>query len=112
MRLAGKAAIVTGGAGGIGRGIVRAFTKEGAQVLSVDIDDDAGKALETELAGTGKFLNADISEEASAPAIRRSANSIPSSTMRTPPGRRRCWRPPRTCWTCPSGPVSIRPSGS
>ncbi|MBF6347440.1 MULTISPECIES: SDR family NAD(P)-dependent oxidoreductase [Nocardia] len=73
MRLAGKVAIVTGGAGGIGRGIVRAFTKEGAQVLFVDIDDDAGKALETELAGTGKFLNADISKEASAPAIVQAA---------------------------------------
>ncbi|WP_280461660.1 SDR family NAD(P)-dependent oxidoreductase [Nocardia carnea] len=73
MRLAGKVAIVTGGAGGIGRGIVRAFTKEGAQVLFVDIDDDAGKALETELAGTGKFLNADISEEASVPAIVQAA---------------------------------------
>lgn len=69
MRLAGKVAIVTGGAGGIGRGIVRAFTKEGARILIVDIDDDAGKALENELGGAGRFLNADISEEESAAAI-------------------------------------------
>ncbi|WP_027503592.1 SDR family NAD(P)-dependent oxidoreductase [Rhodococcus sp. UNC363MFTsu5.1] len=69
MRLAGKVAIVTGGAGGIGRGIVRAFTKEGARILIVDIDDDAGKALENELDGAGRFLNADISEEESAAAI-------------------------------------------
>lgn len=73
MRLAGKVAIVTGGAGGIGRGIVRAFTKEGAEVLFVDIDDDAGAALETELAGTGKFLNADISKEANAAVIVKTA---------------------------------------
>ncbi|TQF74553.1 SDR family oxidoreductase [Rhodococcus spelaei] len=69
MRLAEKVAIVTGGAGGIGRGIVRAFTKEGAKVLFVDINDDAGKALEDELDGAGRFLNADISKEESAAAI-------------------------------------------
>ncbi len=69
MRLADKVAIVTGGAGGIGRGIVRAFTKEGARVLFVDIDDAKGAALEAELSGAGKFLNADISEKESAAAI-------------------------------------------
>ncbi|MFC9790991.1 SDR family NAD(P)-dependent oxidoreductase [Rhodococcus sp. NPDC127528] len=69
MRLADKVAIVTGGAGGIGRGIVRAFTKEGAKVLFVDINDDAGKALEDELGGAGRFLGADISKEDSAAAI-------------------------------------------
>ncbi|MGW0041427.1 SDR family NAD(P)-dependent oxidoreductase [Rhodococcus sp. NPDC003348] len=69
MRLADKVAIVTGGAGGIGRGIVRAFTKEGAKVLFVDINDDAGAALENELGGAGKFLNADISKEENAAAI-------------------------------------------
>ncbi|WP_291080097.1 SDR family NAD(P)-dependent oxidoreductase, partial [Dietzia sp. UBA5065] len=45
MRLAEKTAIVTGGAGGIGRGITRAFVKEGASVLAVDINDEAGAAL-------------------------------------------------------------------
>ena len=69
MRLENKVAVVTGGAGGIGRGIVRAFTKEGAKVLFVDIIDDAGHALEAELGGAARFLNADISVEASAAAI-------------------------------------------
>lgn len=69
MRLTDKVAVVTGGAGGIGRGIVRAFTKEGARVLFVDIDDNAGRALEEELGGAGKFLNADISLEESAGGI-------------------------------------------
>ncbi len=69
MRLEGKVAIVTGGAGGIGRGIVRAFVKEGAKVLIVDINDDAGAALETELRGACRFLNVDISKQENASAI-------------------------------------------
>lgn len=69
MRLSGKTAIVTGGAGGIGRGIVRAFVKEGARVLAVDIDDDKGHALEAELGDAVRFLRADISVEANAEAI-------------------------------------------
>ncbi|MFD4294572.1 SDR family NAD(P)-dependent oxidoreductase [Rhodococcus sp. NPDC058505] len=69
MRLDNKVAIVTGGAGGIGRGIVRAFVKEGAKVLFVDINDDAGQALEAELAGAGRFLNVDISKQENAAAI-------------------------------------------
>jgi NAD(P)-dependent dehydrogenase (short-subunit alcohol dehydrogenase family) len=69
MRLTDKVAVVTGGARGIGRGIVRAFTKEGARVLFVDIDDDAGTVLEGELGGAGKFVNADIAVEKNADAI-------------------------------------------
>lgn len=61
MRLEGKVAIVTGGAGGIGRGIVQAFIKEGARVLFVDINEEAGRALEAGLDGRARFLNTDIS---------------------------------------------------
>lgn len=38
-RLEGKFAIVTGGASGIGRAMVRAFAAEGATVLAVDMDE-------------------------------------------------------------------------
>ena len=70
MRLSGKSAIVTGGAGGIGRGITRAFVKEGARVLAVDIDDAAGAALVAELGDDRvRYLSADISRESSAAAI-------------------------------------------
>ncbi|NKR53909.1 SDR family NAD(P)-dependent oxidoreductase [Prescottella equi] len=69
MRLDGKVAIVTGGAAGIGRGITRAFTKEGAKVLVVDINDEAGNALASELGDSVRYLAADISKEASAAQI-------------------------------------------
>src|SRR5699024_8902619 len=69
MRLSGKTAIVTGGAGGIGRGITRAFVKEGAFVLAVDINDEAGAALVDELGEKVRYLGADISVEANAEKI-------------------------------------------
>lgn len=73
MRLGGKVAIVTGGAGGIGRGITGAFVKEGARVLVVDINDEAGHALESELGSAIAYFSVDIAQQASAEAIRDAA---------------------------------------
>lgn len=44
-RLGGKIAVVTGGAGGLGADIVRAFLVEGAHVAAADIADEAGQGL-------------------------------------------------------------------
>jgi NAD(P)-dependent dehydrogenase (short-subunit alcohol dehydrogenase family) len=43
--LAGKVAVVTGGASGLGAGIVERFLAEGATVVFGDIDTDTGQAL-------------------------------------------------------------------
>ncbi|SEH38949.1 NAD(P)-dependent dehydrogenase, short-chain alcohol dehydrogenase family [Methylobacterium sp. 275MFSha3.1] len=48
--LAGKRVLVTGGASGIGEGLVEAFVRQGARVLFCDIADDAARAVVARLA--------------------------------------------------------------
>lgn len=50
-RFDGKRVIVTGGANGIGEGLVRGFAGEGAKVLIADINADAAAALAAEIDG-------------------------------------------------------------
>ena len=49
FNLKGKTAIVTGGAMGIGLGIVRRLAEAGAHVVIVDLDEKAGNAAMEEL---------------------------------------------------------------
>ena len=68
-RLAGKVAVVTGGAMGQGAAISRAFVAEGASVVVADIAKDAGQELADELAGSSggraHFAHHDVSDAAS-----------------------------------------------
>lgn len=53
MRLQNKVAIVTGGAGGIGRASSRLFAAEGAKVLVADRNGDGAEAVATEITASG-----------------------------------------------------------
>ncbi|MEV5827290.1 SDR family oxidoreductase [Spirillospora sp. NPDC052242] len=62
--LDGKAAIVTGGASGIGEAITRLFVERGARVVVVDLRRDAGEALAREFGGAVAFRHGDVSDRA------------------------------------------------
>ena len=64
-RLAGKTAIVTGAARGLGESIARLFAAEGARVVVADIRVDAGRRVAGELGGHGHFVEHDVTDEAS-----------------------------------------------
>jgi glucose 1-dehydrogenase len=62
-RFENKIALVTGGAGGIGLGITRRFSAEGAAVLIADINGPAGAAAQREIQAAGErasFIEMDL----------------------------------------------------
>ncbi|MEU0150657.1 3-oxoacyl-ACP reductase [Micromonospora fulviviridis] len=61
-RLQDRVAVVTGAGSGIGLATVRRFAAEGARVVCVDIDAEAGKRAADEVAG--EFVAADVADEA------------------------------------------------
>jgi len=60
--LAGKVAIVTGGASGLGRGMVELFVEEGANVVIADVNHDGGEALAAQLGDAAAFKPTDVTD--------------------------------------------------
>ncbi len=78
QRLAGKTAIVTGGASGIGRATSIRLAAEGAQVISVDVNGDGLAETEKAIASSGgaaKAVTGDISHPGDCERVVREAVS-------------------------------------
>ena len=73
MRFSGKTVVVTGGASGIGAETVRLFAGEGADVVSADIDEEAGRRIADECEGAVRFVRCDVTDSADIKALMNAA---------------------------------------
>jgi 3alpha(or 20beta)-hydroxysteroid dehydrogenase len=62
-RLAGRVALVTGAARGLGASIVRQLHEEGAQVVLADVRDEEGRALAAALGARAHYVHLDVGSE-------------------------------------------------
>ncbi len=62
--LAGRRILITGGASGMGEGLVRSLTGMGALVVSMDLNRERGEAV-AKAAGARGFMEVDVADEGS-----------------------------------------------
>lgn len=63
-RLAGKVAIITGAAKGLGEADARMFVREGARVILTDVDRENGERVAAELGAMAEFRYLDVRHDA------------------------------------------------
>jgi 3-hydroxyacyl-CoA dehydrogenase/3-hydroxy-2-methylbutyryl-CoA dehydrogenase len=74
VEVAGKSALVAGGASGLGEATVRTLIEAGAAVTIADLNAEKGEALAAELGPSATFMQADVTDEAAvSAAVERAA---------------------------------------
>ncbi|KAG8099171.1 hypothetical protein GUJ93_ZPchr0013g35617 [Zizania palustris] len=63
-KLAGKVAVITGGASGIGKATAEEFVRNGAKVVLADVQDDLGRAVAEGLGSEATYTRCDVTDEA------------------------------------------------
>jgi 3-oxoacyl-[acyl-carrier protein] reductase len=70
-RLAGKTAVITGGASGFGAGIAEKFVEEGARVVIADLHEAGARDLAARLGETAHWVEVDVASDASVAELAR-----------------------------------------
>jgi 3-hydroxyacyl-CoA dehydrogenase/3-hydroxy-2-methylbutyryl-CoA dehydrogenase len=68
MQIEAKGALVSGGASGLGEATVRRLHEAGANVVIADLNADKGEALASELGERARFIETNVTDEASVQA--------------------------------------------
>ena len=77
MKLNEVKALITGGVSGLGLAVARKVVANGGQAVLLDINDEAGAAVEAELGGAVSYVRTDVtSEQAVTDAIRMAVDHL------------------------------------
>jgi len=69
MRLAGKVAIISGAASGMGAATARMFAREGAKVVIADVLEHEGRQVADGIGVSARFEQLDVTQEGSWAAV-------------------------------------------
>ena len=76
MEIKNRTALVTGGASGLGAATVKRIIGAGGNVIILDVQEEAGQALASELGKTAYFIKCDVTAEADVQKVIQKAQEL------------------------------------
>jgi 3alpha(or 20beta)-hydroxysteroid dehydrogenase len=83
MRLAGKVAIISGSASGMGAATARMFAREGAKVVIADVLEHEGRQVADAIGAAARFESLDVTKEEDWAAVAAATTRPLSRVVRT-----------------------------